>query len=217
MNSTRHRQIFNALVKKYGKDMVPSPGFLRVEQILSNNKGSYRFPIDTNSGQSQTELKLDRNDLFVVTDLAFYLLKEVSAMPGLNVLQTYPNETEFAAVVGPPAFTPGHLEAIYNGRFSLKIATKVNIEAMSMHAFRYVPETQQSGATNKSEYSLDKAAYPLGSILYLKGNMDIEVKVEFNTFAGIAIEAVTAGQAHKIVFHPYGYLIKGGANVQIQS
>lgn len=214
MNSARHRQIFNALVKKYGQDAVPSPGFLRVEQELKNSSGVYRFPIDTQSGSGVTELKLDRNDLFVVTDLAFYLLREDATKLGASVLQTYPNETEFAAVVGPPAFTPGHLEAIYNGKFSLKIQSKVNIEAMSMHHFRYVPETQQSAATNKSQYSIEKAAYPLGSLLYLKGTMDVEVKVEFNTFDAIAIQAQTANIKNKLVFHPYGYLIKGKALAQ---
>jgi hypothetical protein len=214
MNANRHRQIFNALVKKYGSDSNPSPGFLRVEQELKNSTGTYRFAIDTQSGGQATELKLDRNDLFVVTDLAFYLLREDATKLGAQVLQTYPNETEFAAVAGPPAFTPGHLEAIYNGKFSLKIQSKVNIEAMSMHHFRYVPETQQSAATNKSMLSLGEAAYPLGSLLYLKGSMDVEVKVEFNTFDGIAIQAQTANIKNKLVFHPYGYLIKGKALVQ---
>ena len=208
MNANRHRQIFNALVKKYGADAVPSPGFLRVEQELKNSTGTYRFPIDTQSGAQATEQKLDRNDLFVVTDLAFYLLMEDSTKLGLAIPQTYPNEVAFAAVAG---FTPGHLEAIYNGKFSLKIQSKVNIEAMSMHHFRYVPETQQSAAANKSEFSLDRAAYPLGSLLYLKGTMDVEVKVEFNTFDGIQIQAVAAATKNKLIFHPYGYLIKGKA------
>jgi hypothetical protein len=210
MNANRHRQIFNALVKKYGADAVPSPGFLRVEQELKNSTGTYRFPIDTQSGSQPTELKLDRNDLFVVTDLAIYLLSEDGTKLGLAVPQTYPNEQVFTAAAG---FTPGHLEAIYNGKYSLKIQSKVNIEAMSMHHFRYVPETQQSGAANKSEYSIDKAAYPLGSLLYLKGSMDVEVKVEFNTFDGIQVQAVAANTKNKLVFHPYGFLLKGKALV----
>jgi len=206
--SARERSIFNALLKKY-PGAIPSPGFLRSEAELRNSNGTYTFRVDKNSGELVTELKLDRNDIFVITDLAVYLAAQDQTKMGMEVLQTYPNKTVFPAVVGPPAFEPDHLEAIYNGRLSLKIANKVNIEAMSMHNFRVVPQTQQSAATNKSQYSRNAAGYALGSIIYLKGNMDIEVKIEFNSFDNIAIQAQTANIKNKLVFHPYGFLIKG--------
>lgn len=203
----RDRQIYNTLLKKYPGQII-SPDFLRIEQELKNTTGSYVFPIETTSGQGIMERKLDRNDLFVVTGLMIALLAEADATPGAGVLQTYPNQIVFPAAAG---FNPDHLEAIYNGKLSLKIQSKVNIEGMSMQHFRYVPETQQSAATNKSEYSVDKAAYPLGTLINLKGTMNVEVKVEFNTFNAMQIASVAAGVKHKIVFHPFGYLIKGAA------
>lgn len=209
MESNRDRQIFNVLAKQFGKDAVPSPGFLRVEQTLKNSTGSYRFDIKDTSGFIVTENKLDRNDLFVITDLGMYLLREDSTKVGVSVLQSYPNELEFAAVAG---FTPAHLEAIYNGKFSLKIGSRVNIESLSLQNFRRIPQTQQS-ATVKTQYSVKEATYALPSLLFLKGSMDVEAKIEFPTFDGIQIQAVTAGINNKIVFHPYGFLIKNGASI----
>lgn len=203
----RDRQIYNSLVKKYPGQII-SPDYLRIEQDLTNTKGSYVFPIETTSGQGLLERKLDRNDIFVITSLGIFLLAEVDTTPGAGVLQTYPNQTVFPAAAG---FNPDHLEAIYNGKLSLKVQSKMNIEGMSMLHFRYVPETQQSAAGNKSQYSVDRAAYPLGSLIALKGTMNVEVKVEFNTFANIQIAAVAANTKHKIVFMPFGYLIKGAA------
>ena len=205
----RQRAIFRKLNKDFGSRGVPSPGYLRVEQTIANNKAKYEFNVKSIGSEVATERKLDRNDLFVVTDLAVYLLNQTDAKIGGDVLQTYPNETEFAAAAG---FTPGHLETIYNGFLSLKIASKVNIENMSMHSFRCVPETQKSAAANKSQYSVMAAAYPLGSFINLHGTMDISVVIEFPSFVGIEAAAVAAGRTNKIVFHPYGYLIKGGAD-----
>jgi hypothetical protein len=207
MNASRERQIYNTLAKQFPGQII-SPGYLRIETELKNSTGTYLFPIETTSGGLPTEQKLDRNDLFVVTALGIFLLREDSTKLGVDVLQSYPNKIVFPAAAG---FNPDHLEAIYNGKFQLKIQSKVNIEAMSMHAFRVIPETQQSTADNKSQYSLDHAAYPLGTLIKLKGTMNVEVKVEFNTFDAMQIQAVAANTKHKLVFHPYGYLIKGAA------
>lgn len=202
-----NRQIYNSLVKRYPGQII-SPDFLRIEQELKNTTGSYAFPIDTTSGQNVMERKLDRNDIFVITELGIFLISEADVTTGVGVLQTYPNKIVFPAASG---FNPDHLEAIYNGKISLKIQSKVNIEGMSMQHFRVVPETQQSAANNKSEYSVEKSAYQLGALISLKGTMNVEVKVEFNTFNAMQIASVDAGVKHKIVFHPFGYLIKGAA------
>ncbi len=211
MKSNRDRQIFKMLTEKFGKQgLVVSPGFLRVETVLKNSTGSYKFDIKDTSGYIATENKLDRNDLFVVTDLGVYLLREDITKIGASVLQPYVNEIEFAAVAG---FNPSHLEAIYNGKFTLKIASRVNIEGLSMQSFRRIPQTQ-AGATTKPQFDIEESSFSIPSLLHLKGTMDSEIKVEFPTFDAMQIQAVTAGINHKLVFHPYGFLIKNGATVQ---
>ncbi|MCK9618651.1 MAG: hypothetical protein M0R21_12545 [Lentimicrobiaceae bacterium] len=206
----RDRQIWKTVMQK-AKELsggIPSPSYLRVEQTLTNTASRYNFNLKAIGGESITEVKLDRNDLFVVSDIAVYLLCQTNAKIGKDVLQTYPNKQVFPAVSG---FDPDDLEAIYNGWFTLKIGSTVNVEKMSMQNFRLVPQTQQSSSSNKSQYTIVEASYKLGSLLYLYGTMDINATIEIPTFDGIQIQAVTSGFTHKIVFHPYGYLAKGAA------
>jgi hypothetical protein len=203
----RDRQIFNTISKKY-PGIIPSPSYLRIEQVLSNSKSTYEFRFAKTDNEAITEIKLDRNDIFVVTDLAVYLLREDTTKPGLGVLQTFNNLQVFAAATG---FTPAHLEVVFNGKLELKVGSKINIENLPMQAFRRVPETQQSASTNLSKYHVDEAKLPLGSLLYLQGNMDTKVTITIPTFSTIAIAAVGANLTNKIVLHPYGYLIRGGA------
>jgi hypothetical protein len=206
--ASRDRQIFNTLNKKF-HGVVPSPSYLRIEQTLSNSKGSYEFRFAKTDNESITEIKLDRNDIFVVTDLAVYLLREDSTKPGLGVLQTFVNQQVFASATG---FTPAHLETVFNGKLELKVGSKINIENLSMQNFRRVPETQQSSATNLSKYNVDESKLSLGSLLYLKGNADTKVTINYPTFASMALAAVASNISHKLVFHPYGYLIRGAAS-----
>lgn len=209
----RDRNIFNALRGKY-PSLMPAPSYLRVETTLQNSRSNYLFDVKKNGNESATEVKLDRNDLFVITDLAFYIIAQDSTKVGREILETYNNETSFPAVVGPPAFDPKDLEAVYNGKFSLKLGTIVNIEGMSMQHFKHVPQTQRSAATNRNQYSQRDASYALGSLIYLRGTNDITVSVDIPTYAGIALQAQAANVNHKLVFHPYGYLIKGGGLVE---
>jgi hypothetical protein len=206
----RDRQIFNKLLtENKAQGIIPSPSYLRIEQTLSNSKGTYEFRLAKTDNESITEVKLDRNDTFVVTDLAVYLVCETTAKAGKAVLQTYVNQIVFPVVAG---FTPSDLEAIYNGRLELKIGQKVNIETLSLQNFRVVPETQQSAVTNLGNRSVNDAKYPMGALLTLKGNMDTRITITFPTFAAMEIAAVTVGTTHKLVFHPYGYLLRGASN-----
>ncbi len=204
----RDRAIFKGLRNQF-PGTVPQPGsYLRIEQVLSNSSGKYEFRLKKTNTEKIQEVKLEQNDIFVITDLAVYLLKADTTKEGKDVLQTFVNQQVFPAVTG---FTPGHLEAIYNGKLSLKVGQINHIENLSMQYFRNVPETQQSAGTNLSEYDIKNAVYPLGSNLNLRGNDDVIVTIEFPTFTGMQIAAVAANTEHRIVFHPYGYLMRNAA------
>ncbi len=212
--SNRGRAIYRSveayLTKEFGKDhgYIISPGFLRAEQTLSNSKGKYSFDLKKNGNEIATEVKLDRNDLFVVEKLGLYLSLQDSTTIGKEVLQSYPNNTVFTST----ALVPADLEVIYNGFSSLKIGNRVNIENLSNQVFRYVPETQQSSATTKSNTSLDDATYKPAPLIMLHGTMDIVYTVEFPTFATIAITTSVANTTTKLVLMPFGFLVKGAAN-----
>ena len=203
----RDRALFKHLKAKY-PEATPSPSYLRIEQALSNSKGVYEFRFMKTDNEAITEVKLDRNDVFVVTDLAVYLLAQDSTKIGMGVLQTFVNQQVFASATG---FTPTHLETIYSGKLELKVGDKINIAALSMQEFRVVPETQQSSSTNLSQSYTQLAKYKPDTLIYLRGDGNNVVTIQFPTFSGMAIAAVASNTTNKLVFHPYGYLIRNAA------
>ncbi len=201
------RQYFHEIIATVGKGKA-SPSYLRVEQTLSNTKSRYTFDIKTTGNEIATERKLDRNDLFVVTHIGVYLTAQVSTSLGKEVLQTWPNPQVFVAATG---FTPSDLEVIYNGFLEIKIGQKVNVPALSMQHFRYVPTSQQSSSIGNSEWEVEKFAYWPGTLLYLHGTQNIEINIEFPALSSAQIAAVASNTSNKLVFMPFGYLCKNAA------
>lgn len=202
------REYFNILTGQFGKGR-PSPSYLRVEQALSNTKTRYQFDIKKTGGEIATERKLDRNDVFIATHLGVYLISQVSTTIGLEVLQTYPNPDYFITTTG---FTPAHLNTIYSGHLEVKIGQKVNIEALDMNKFRYVPTTQQATPTLPySEFDLDSYSYWPGSLLFLHGTQNIEIFIDIPSITGLAWAAVAADTSNKMVLYLMGYLVKNAA------
>jgi hypothetical protein len=211
----RTRGIFAAAKAKYGQHGVVSSSYLRVENTLTNSVSNYLFDIKKNNGNdSITESKLDRNDRFMITDLFFYLTKVDSTTQGSELLQTYPNQQVFAAVTGPPAFTPSHLGVIYNGSWSMKVGQTVNIEKIPMSHFLVAPQTQQSSATNYSQFDVKAHSWKPGEVLDISGDQDIQINVTIPTFSGIAIAHVTANITNKLVLMAYGFLCKNASYVR---
>lgn len=202
------RNLFKSVkewAEKNGITSTPEPGYLRVEQAFVNGQGTYDFNIKVESGNAVPQRKLDRNDVFCATHLAVYLLKETTAEPGKGVLQTYPNQQVF---VSASAYDLTDLQAVYNGYMWLKTEQTVNAEAIPMGKFLYIPQTQQSAATNYSEWKVEEHAFYSGNVLFFKGWSSIEVKIQFPTWSGITLQTGQSGFTTKLVFHPYGYLIK---------
>jgi hypothetical protein len=205
------RKLFEALKVKYKGKGMPSPSYLRIEVPLINTSGNYAFDIKKNGNEKATEVKLDRNDLFVCTRLAFYLLKEDSTKIGLARLQTYPNATYFGTLSG---FTVAHLETIYNGYMQLKTGQRVNIEKLSMQEFKFVQTSQESASNSitNSEWNISEYTYRGAEDIYLHGTKSHELTVNFPTYSGMQIQTTTANTVTKLVFHPYGFLLKNCAD-----
>lgn len=204
------RKLFDNLKKQYlPKGITPAPSYLRIEMALNNSQGKYMFDIKKNGNEAATERKLDRNDLFVVTRIGVYLAKVDTTKIGLAALQTHANSTYFGTQSG---FTVAHLEAIYNGYLSLKTGTKVNIEALSMQVFKYIQTSQQVSSIANSEFNVSEYTYQGAEDIYLHGTKSHEISIEYPTFSGIQVAATAANTQHKLVFHPYGFLLKNAAD-----
>lgn len=212
--SLRERMIYKSVEKQLAEmyspknDFIISPSYLRAEQLLVDNKAKYNFDLKKIGGEQIQEVKLDRNDLFVVSRIGLFLTLQTSTTIGKEVPQSYANATVFTAT----GLVAADLEAIYNGFSSLKIGTRVNIENLSNHEFRYVPSTQQASATTKSEVNLSDATYKPATTISLHGTMDIVYTVEFPTYAGIRIQADAAQPTTRLVLMLFGFLVKGAAS-----
>ena len=150
VSTDRHKGIFQKAQQEYAKDgKIVVPGYLRIEQKIVNGKTKYDFAItrDSNS-DSPTELKLDRNDLFKVTDVGLFLMRRDSTLIGHEVLQTYANYIAFPPVGSPFTFNPTHLESFYNGKLSLVVGQTKWIEGLDTRRFRYVGAQQESLTTD---------------------------------------------------------------------
>ena len=207
-HNTHERRIFQALLKnsKY-RGRVPSFSFLRVENTISDSINLYSFDIKKTAGASASEVKLDRNDLFVVTRIGLYLMEDVTAEPGYGVLQTYPNANGFTAATG---FNVRDLEAIYNGYLTVKIGQKTNIEKLPTSAFRFVPETRGDGTISYQQMNALDYSYMPSEVLSLDGGDDITIELRHPTWSGSQAAAAAAGVTNKLVFVPYGFLIRNG-------
>lgn len=213
-NRAIYRTVENMLKKIHGeakaKDLIISPSYLRAEVALSNNKSTYAFDLKKTGNEVATEVKLDRNDLFVVTNIGLFMSLQFGASVGKEVLQSYPNIQVFPAAA--TGLVAADLEAVYNGSTSLKIASRVNIENLSNLEFRYVPSSQQAAATTKSENNLLDSTYEPATIISLHGTMDIKVETTFPSYAGIGLTPTSAADGvTKLVLMPFGFLVKGGA------
>lgn len=208
--STYERSVYNKLKKMYPNQVI-APGKLRLESALSNSSNIVQIPVLEDSIQpSKTEVRLNKNDLFFMVSLGLFIARMETGKEGRAVLTTYPNEFQFPVVAG---FTPSDLEAVYNGKLSMKVGPTEYISILDTNRFRYVPETQQSAATNKDEFSEENNFAELPTHYKLRGTDQIELSAVLPFFNGIQIESVTAGFKHVLVVAPKGFIIKNGANL----
>jgi hypothetical protein len=78
-----------------------------------------------------------------------------------------------------------------------------------MHHFRSVPTSQQTAATNRSETQQGGGCYEMGNVIKLHGRNENEVTVQLPSYAGVQWASVDAAKDNILVFHPFGFLIKG--------
>ena len=216
-NNALKRAKYDELVKKYsaeGKEV--SPHFLRMEAQLKDNVNRYQFEVKKVGGEANTERKLDRNDKFLITEMALGWLAYDEGKEAVAKFRTF-----------APADFPHH-EAVYNGFLSLKTGSRVNIEALSTLNFKHVPED------NANSFDVVKCSYSGVENIILDGTKSHEIAVEFPTVPSMSIgeytetvgvtdvagavegeteeEPVTHTYNTKLCLMLFGYIIKNGAD-----
>lgn len=138
----RERGVYATAQQKFaGSGQITTPGFLRMEQRIIKGKTKYIFKVtrDSNS-DSETEQKLEINDKFMASQIGLFLIHRDENIVGAEVLCTFPDPTVFPVISG--VSNPAHLEAIYNGKFSVVVGQTKYLEALDVRRFRCVPNQQ---------------------------------------------------------------------------
>jgi hypothetical protein len=133
-------------VKRAGQspaNAVLSQSYLRLETGLIAGNTQYKFDVlvneNTQTTNFNTQLKLNLQDSFIVSQIGFFLAAPSSATATDFRLLTYPNKTAFG--------TPGTLNSIYNGYMSLTINQRTIIPNWDLYKHLDVPQTQQNMVT----------------------------------------------------------------------
>lgn len=140
---------------------VLSQSYIRSELSMSTSKTLYQFPIlinDTTSGSSaafSTENRLNLQDAFIVSQIAFFAAKPSSSTDTTYQLCTYPNTTIFSG-----ANTASSLFSFYNAKASLVVNNRQIVPSWAMYKHYSVPQTQDGASTidqqdgNESGFSI---------------------------------------------------------------
>ena len=210
--SPLERVLYKDLDAKYGtKGYVVSPHVLRSEVTINNQDSTLTFPILEDTLQPlKTEIRLNKNDVMYVTGVALFIYPKINNQEGKAPLETYPNQTAFVAAAG---FVPTDLETIYNGKLRLQVGSKEYIPGLDMSKFRYVPQTQQSAATNRSMQDEDSAYIDLAAHYTLSGSAQINLQALIPMWNGVQMQAVAANTQNQLVLKLRGFIIRGIAQL----
>jgi len=203
---------------------VISQSFIRAEVELQDANGNYTFDLRNAKGtKAITELLLKENDMFKVYDINFALGVKDSTNPAAYVPQTYPNGLIFedeAGLTTPGAFRTLHLEAIYNGGYlGYKKGDTTYLPALSLRPARFVSQTQQSSATNKSSTEQNHGGHiPLARPFTIIGTDvgDLTMTIPGAATLKIQYNATATGHATSKVIaivQLEGLLISGGNKI----
>ena len=212
-STSRNAAVYNYLKGEYPNNPVIAPDFIRMEAYLVNGKSEYEFFHKLLGNESATENKLNEQDAFRVTDIGIFLLQESTTVPGIGVLQTYPNPIVFPDESG--AIQTAHLEHIYNGRFVGKIGDTTYLPGMPVQACRVVNTAQQTNATTNRSERHGSDGYIGSTPQYtLKGRENNSLKLVVPANSAQKVESVsgTTGYKIKVVCILLGFKITGAGN-----
>lgn len=195
---------------------------LRADVDLIDGNGTYDFDFRKAKGnQKATEILLNENDAFVAVGVRFGLAVRDTTLECVHVVQSYPNKIIFedeTTATPSGTFNPDHLEAIYNAGFlSYKKGDTTWIPRLSLDNSRFVGQTQQSSAANKSSTEFfESGVQPLEQPLKFQGTDLGELKLNIPAASLLKLQYTTAAHSGKKVIAVcklFGVLISGGNKI----
>ncbi len=212
-NTQRQRGALAKLREQFGPSRVIAKSFIRMEAYLVNGKAEYSFFHRLLGNEAATERKLNDQDGFLMTDVGIFLLQESTTVPGIGVLQTYPNPIQFPDEVG--YLQNAHLEHLYNGYVTAKIGDTTWLPDLPINDCRVVNTAQQSAlATNDSERKPYDGFTDVQPQYFLKGreNNELKLVVPANSAQKVESNSATTNYKTKVVMILSGYKVTGAGN-----
>jgi hypothetical protein len=169
-----------------GVEFIITPFFIRLEQALSATKSKYTFSFYENQGSDrQQEIKLNRNDLFMMTHASLCLAKQDTTAGdyGNYLPHSFPDPNYFAGLSGGVNEFEC-LNTVYNGKLNFLTKPVQRIENFSTVPFLKIPQTQtvlQAGSQlndEPAEFRLNDVLVDLQPNLILSGQENHQVELE---------------------------------------
>ena len=213
-STSRNAAVYNILKAKYPKNVI-APSFVRMELELVNGRSEYIFDYRTATKKFDTEVKLDEQDAFRMTDVGFFLIKEDLAVPGCATLQAFANPFVFPDESG--GLQTQHLNHLYNGKFAAKVGNIVYVPDMPVLDCEYVGTAQQTGAGNRSEKCAGAGFIPCTPQYTLKGRENNELKLIVPANSNQKVQTTAAGFKVRLVCILKGFKITGAGDTVVST
>lgn len=215
---SRDRAIYDIMNEAKQKGQLLSPSYLRLEADINVTTSDIQFATSSNANSNKNEVRLNPNDAFTITSIAFFLLKVTTAGTtptdlerGTALLQSFPDPKVWTAAVAT------NLNLIYNGQLNLTIGKTVTLSAYPMMDFYRVGQAQQTfaaystGPAQAAEWdSKSWGRANIDPIITLNGADDNSFQIKTPVGASLA---AAAGFWTTAVLYVYGFLNIGGSNL----
>lgn len=208
---------------------------LRLEQALIPGRNSYSFDFFQNTSSDRPgEMKLNKNDLFLIASMALVITKQVSASDpatGNESLYTFPDPNYFVGAPGAGAKEYRCLKTIYNGFTTIKTSPVERVRDFHNLHFLYNPERgtikQAAPQINDDDPQLgpfneQRGFYPMVPNVVIDGNENntielVLAKGDTGVIDGSVNAAGAAATTRNVVTYLVnGYVIVNGAKSKLQ-
>lgn len=216
-------------------DFIIQEKTLRLEAALIPGRNQYTFDLFQNIASDRPgELKLNRNDLFLMSSMALNITKQRSATDlntGNDDLYTWNDSNFFIGVPSSGEREYRCLSLIYNGVTTIKTSPVERIKEFHNQLFRYVPNrpyikfsTPQVGdqSAEYGPFNEHRGFYQITPNIIIDGNENNSVELTLGRGDSAVIDgSVNASGAaattrNVVVYLINGFSIIGGAKAQLK-
>lgn len=202
-----------------GVDFIITPHYIRLEQVLSATKSKYTFNFYENQGSDRAqEIKLNRNDLFMLTHGCLALVKQdaVAGNYGNYVPKSFADPNYFSGLSGGVNEFES-LNTVYNGKLNFLTKPVQRIEGLSTVPFMHIPESQTVLVTatqindEPAQFNLSDAMVEIQPNLILSGQENHQVELELGVgqttliAGGFDNSGVALDTSNVVVFFAVGF------------